>query len=37
MRQCQGTRLAAASISSFDAMISSKVGAAPKIMEIVLA
>jgi hypothetical protein len=35
--QRQGTRLAAASISSIDAMISSKLGAAPKIMEIVLA
>jgi hypothetical protein len=33
--QRQGTRLAAASISSIDAMISSKLGAAPKIMEIV--
>jgi hypothetical protein len=37
MSHLQGTRLAAASISSIDAMISSKVGTAPKIMETVLA
>lgn len=37
MPRRQGARLAAASISSIDTMISSKLGAAPKIMEIVLA
>ena len=35
--QRQRTRLAAASISVIDAMTSSKLGAVPKIMEVVLA